>query len=78
MVQWLGICLPIQGTLVLSLVRELRSHMPQGKEVHAPQLEKPSCLHYRALVLRLPNHNATPRKKPACRKPDPSQPKINK
>ena len=28
---WLRICLLIQGTQVWSLVRELRSHMPQGK-----------------------------------------------
>ena len=28
--QWLRICLPVQGTWVWSLVRELRSHMPQG------------------------------------------------
>ena len=30
MVQWLRICLAIQGTWVRSLVRELRSHMPQS------------------------------------------------
>ena len=29
-VQWLRICLPMQGTWVQSLVRELRSHMPWG------------------------------------------------
>ena len=29
-VQWLRICLPVQGTLVPSLVRELRFHMLQG------------------------------------------------
>ena len=29
-VQWLRICLPVQGTWVQSLVRELRSHMPRG------------------------------------------------
>ena len=29
-VQWLGICLPMQGTWVRSLVKELRPHMPQG------------------------------------------------
>ena len=29
-VQWLSICLPMQGTWVRSLVRELRSHMLWG------------------------------------------------
>ena len=29
-IQWLGICLPAQGTWVQSLVRKLRSHMPRG------------------------------------------------
>ena len=33
-VQWLRIHLPVQGTWVLSLIGELRSHMP---------LEKPTC-----------------------------------
>ena len=33
-VQWLRICLPIQRTQVRSLVRELRSHMLQGKPAH--------------------------------------------
>ena len=28
--QWLKICLPMQGMRVESLVRELRSHMPWG------------------------------------------------
>ena len=30
MVQWLRICLAMQGTLAPSLVGELRSHMPLG------------------------------------------------
>ena len=30
MVQWLRICLPMEGTQVQSLVRELRSHKPCG------------------------------------------------
>ena len=29
-VQWLGICLPMQGTWVQFLVRKLRSHMQQS------------------------------------------------
>ena len=29
-IQWLRICLLMQGTQVQSLVQELRSHMPQG------------------------------------------------
>ena len=38
-VQWLKICLAIQGMQVGSLVRELRSRTPQSNSVHAPQLE---------------------------------------
>ena len=33
MVQWLRLCLPIQGVQVQSLARELRSHIPQGQRV---------------------------------------------
>ena len=40
-VQWLGICLPMQGTWVRSLVKELRPHMPQGIYTRAQQLLKP-------------------------------------
>ena len=32
MVQWLRLRLPMQGVWVQSLVRELRSHMPQGQK----------------------------------------------
>ena len=39
-VQWLRICLPMQGTRLESLVGELRSHMPQGNLACVPQLEK--------------------------------------
>ena len=41
MVQWLRICLPVQGTWVGFLVLELRSHVPQGNYVHEPQLLEP-------------------------------------
>ena len=37
MIQWLRICLPMQGTWVWSLVRELRSHMPQGNKACVQQ-----------------------------------------
>ena len=37
MVQWLRPCLPIQGMKVQSLVRELRSHMPQGNQARVPK-----------------------------------------
>ena len=47
MVQWLRICLPVQGMWILSLVRELRSHWacaataePTHSRAHAPQQEK--------------------------------------
>ena len=33
-VHWLRICLAIQRTWVQSLVGEVRSYMPQGKEAH--------------------------------------------
>ena len=39
--QWLGICLPMQGTRVRSLVRELRSHTAQGNQTCTQQLLKP-------------------------------------
>ena len=32
MVEWLGICLPVQGMWVLSLVRRLKSLMPAAKK----------------------------------------------
>ena len=37
MVQWLRICLPLQGTSVRSLVRELRSHKPYSNSARVPQ-----------------------------------------
>ena len=39
-VQWLRICLPMQGTWVWSLIRELRSHMLWGNQ--ACELQLPS------------------------------------
>ena len=39
--QWLGICLPMQGTWVRSLVGEPRAHRLQGNEASVPQLLKP-------------------------------------
>ena len=41
-VQWLRILLSMQGTLVQSLVRELRFHMPWDNQAHALQQEKPA------------------------------------
>ena len=41
MVQWLRICLRMQGMWVRSLVGELRSHMLQGNLAHVPQLLSP-------------------------------------
>ena len=40
-VQWLGICLPMQGAQVRSLVWE--SHVPWDNLAHKPQLLKPMC-----------------------------------
>ena len=31
-VQWLRVCLPMQGVQVRSLVEELRYHIPQGQK----------------------------------------------
>ena len=39
MVQWLRLCLPMQGALVRSLVRELRSQVPHGQK---PKMENGS------------------------------------
>ena len=36
-VQWLRLCLPIQGMWVCSLVRELRAHMSHGKKKRTKQ-----------------------------------------
>ena len=46
-VQQLKICLPMQGTWVWSLVKEPRSHMLQGNEIHVPQVEKARALQWR-------------------------------
>ena len=61
-VQWLRIHLPMQGTWILPLVRELRSHMPSGNQAHVPQLEKAER--------RNEEH--------VCCEKDPAWPKINK
>ena len=51
--QWLRIRLPMQGTWVQSLVRELRSHMPQGN---------------RGRILQLLNLYTTTRETVSCKK----------
>ena len=38
-VQWLRIRLPMKGTWVLSLVGQLRSHVPWGNSAYEPQLQ---------------------------------------
>ena len=40
-VQWIGICLPVRGTQVQSLVG--RFHMPCSHQAREPQLLKPVC-----------------------------------
>ena len=37
-VQWLRICLPVQGTQVLLLIREIRFHVPCGNYAYSLQL----------------------------------------
>ena len=36
-VQWLGLCLPLQTVQIQSLVRKLRSHMPRGQKNNIKQ-----------------------------------------
>ena len=45
-VRWLRFCLPVQGVCVLSLVGELRSHMPHSEEEEEEKKKKPTCLIY--------------------------------
>ena len=40
-VQWLGLCLPMQGVQILSLVEKLRSHLPYAQE--PKQKQKQYC-----------------------------------
>ena len=42
-VQWLGLCLPMQGLRVRSLVGELGSHMPRGQKTKQNIEEKQYC-----------------------------------
>ena len=42
-VEWLRICLAMQGTWVWSLAQELRSNIPQSNEVHTPHLRPDSA-----------------------------------
>ena len=64
-VQWLRICLPMQGMRVRSMVREERSHMIWGNWARAPQL-KSLC------ALKPVLHNEQPM---PCNE-DPPQPKT--
>ena len=46
MVQWLRLCLPMQGAWVRSLVRELRSHMLHRRDKEKTEEENPvTCYH---------------------------------
>ena len=57
-VQWLRICLLMQGMQVQSLVQELRSHIWRVSETQAPKLQNSVHCNYRALVLQ--------QEKPSC------------
>ena len=61
--QWLRIYFPMQGTQVpfLSLVEELKSHMPKINKTHEPQLLSPHAL-----------ENCTAMKDPECHNKDPA------
>ena len=54
-VQWLKICLPMRGMKVQSLVRELRSHMPQGNKALEPQTTEPTHFGGRVPQWRIPD-----------------------
>lgn len=43
-IQWLGVGLPMQGTWVSSLIRELGSHMLWGNWAHTPNYWSPCAL----------------------------------
>ena len=43
-VPWLRICIPMQGTQVQTLIRELRSQCHEATNTRVLQLEKPVCL----------------------------------
>ena len=68
-VQWFGVCLSAWGTAVRSLLGELRSHMLQGIQAHAPQL-----LSLITSTRTKPAHHKETSHVPQ----DPMQPKINK
>ena len=66
-VQWLRICLPVQGMQVWALIRELGSHVLQGNQawalrllslhalesvLHKPQLEKTHALQWRPNIAK--------------------------
>ena len=63
-VHWLRICLPMQGTQVPFLVRELRSIITGQSNLHTTTREEPA--HSRACA---------PQEKPMCHNKDPVQPK---
>ena len=85
-VQWLGVCLLMQGTWVLTLVQEYSTH--EGQLGPSPQLlslcsqdpcnggshlsEEPMCPSQRVAPTRCPQ------KRPGSRNEDPKQSKINK
>ena len=48
-VQWLRLCLPVQGAWVRSLVRELRSHTPHGQRTRTHTQQKQYCNKLRTL-----------------------------
>ena len=77
-VQWLRICLPVQGMQVWALIRELGSHVLQGNQawalrllslhalesvLHKPQLEKTHALQWRPSTAKKKKRNMQDRNK---------------
>lgn len=90
-VQWLRICLLVQGTLVRFLVGELRAYMPRSNEAHVLQLERrvhsgalvpqpaePACSRTNALHQGKPQLAMTEESQSTMRKTQGSQKKTEK
>ena len=81
MVQWLRICLPVQGTQVWSLVQEdstcLVATKPTCHDCWSPHILEPVFCNKRSHCIEKPlpcNYRVAP----ACSREDPVQPKLNK
>ena len=72
-VQWLRICLPMQGTWVWSLVGELRAHMLQDSKAYAGSYWDPEAMLHNKKPVSHKKRNPTHRNRdPAHWKTDPA------